>query len=226
MKPVIHNRRDFRPGFTLIEVVLAVGVFVFAIVAILGLFGSALQSSKQVGDEDEALGLARALPTYLQNQGFSTVYGWLATPPTPHILYGYYISPTNMQSGFGYGQTAQQAIFYSATDSALTQAASVKGATSYFTRLGRLFVVQLSLSPDMPIHATATGTNYASPSPNLAMWSATSSSISNLYPESVLPIRASFFDASNVPSSVSSTGSNPIPAAAIPVFTYDTTVSR
>jgi hypothetical protein len=39
-------------GFSLVEVVLAIGIFAFAIVAILGLFGTSIGGVKKLGDRD------------------------------------------------------------------------------------------------------------------------------------------------------------------------------
>lgn len=197
-----------RRGFSLIEVVLAVGIVAFAMVAILGLFGSSLQSTQQVDNQDEALGIVRALPAYLQSQSFQTVYGWVQTPSTMPALYGYTLLPSPLQSGT---DSAQQTVIHSGTDTALTT-----GSTSYTHRQGRMFAIQLSLSPNMPMHLLTTSTTVTlQPTASQLPVSSTS------YGEAVLPIRAAIYP---VPIIIS--GTNPIPAGTYPAFTYDTTVSR
>jgi uncharacterized protein (TIGR02598 family) len=200
-------------GFSLIEVVLAVGVVAFAIISVLALFGQSLQSARQVTDEDEALGIARALPAFLQAEGFNTVYGWLSSNSTPTI-YGYNISPAAL-SGTTY--TGQQAVICTSTDTLLTGTSA-----GYATRLGRLFEITLSLSPNMPIH---TGTNSTAYVPTVSGSAQTLQQLVNTYnwttstgyPESILPIRASIYPISGL--GVTLTG-------VYPAFTYDTAVSR
>ena len=139
---------------SLIQVVLAVGVVAFAIISVLALFGESLQSGRQVTDEDEALGIARALPAFLQAEGFNTVYGWLQTPGSAPAIYGYNISPTALAATSG-TYTAQQAVICTSADTFLTGTSS-----GYSARLGRLFEITLTLSPNMPIHSSTTSTTY------------------------------------------------------------------
>jgi Tfp pilus assembly protein PilV len=204
-----------RGAFSLIEVVLAVGVVAFAIISVLALFGQSLQSARQVTDEDEALGIARALPAFLQAQGFNTVYGWIQTPASAPTIYGYNISPAAFASTSG-SFTAQQAVICTSADTFFT------GTTSgYPVRLGRLFEIQLSLSPNMPIHTGTTSTTYVpivSGTQTLQQWAASTLVwTSTGYPESILPIRASIYPVG---------GLGAIPAGVYPAFTYDTAVSR
>jgi len=203
-------------AFSLIEVVLAVGVVAFAIISVLALFGQSLQSARQVTDEDEALGIARALPAFLQNEGFNTVYGWVQTPASAPTIYGYNITPTALAAISG-TYTAQQAVICTSTDTFLTGTSA-----GYTTRLGRLFEITLSLSPNMPIHTGTTSTTYVpAVSGSLQTLQQLASQYnwtsSSAYPESILPIRASIYPVSGL--GVTLTG-------VYPAFTYDTAVSR
>ncbi len=203
-------------GFSLIEVVLAVGVVAFAIIAIIALFGSSLESSRQVTDEDEALGIVRALPAFLQQQGFNTVYGWIVasstTPTGAATLYGYNIVPTPLNATTAVADSAQMAVIYSSTNPSLTS-----GATAYQTRAGRLFAIQLSMSPNMAIHSGTAPNASIITQPTASQLPSSSAS----YGESILPVHASLYSIGAVLS-----GTNSIPAGAPPVFSYDTAVSR
>ncbi|CAN5384039.1 hypothetical protein BH09VER1_BH09VER1_07260 [soil metagenome] len=65
----MKNRR----GFSLVEVVLAIGIFSFAIVAIFGLLSVGMRSSKE-SDNDLAISLmARTVASSLRLEGFSSV---------------------------------------------------------------------------------------------------------------------------------------------------------
>ncbi len=207
-------------GFSLIEVVLAVGIVAFAVIAIIALFGSSLESGRQVTDEDEALGIVRALPAYLQTQSFATVYGWILASSSASVstatLYAFNIVPAPLLSGTQYGDAAQMAIIYSNTSSALTT-----GSTSYLNRAGRLFAINLALSPNMPIHLTGTSTTVTvqPTTSQLAQYAPLVNGSTN-YGESVLPIRATIYSVPAIPLN------NQVPANDYPVFTYDTAVSR
>jgi hypothetical protein len=50
--PAIQLRARRAPGFSLVEVVLAIGIFAFAIVAMLGLFGTSMDGVRRLADRD------------------------------------------------------------------------------------------------------------------------------------------------------------------------------
>ena len=64
-------------SFSLIEVVLAVGVFAFVILALLALLGPVFKSASQTGDTNRALAVMSEVETYLRTRPFREVYGWL-----------------------------------------------------------------------------------------------------------------------------------------------------
>ena len=92
-------------GFSLIEVVLAIGVVGFAIVAILGIFPTALATNRSAGNEGRAAQLVRAISSTIdaQSNSFSNIncYGLTldltslktATGAPPQLLYASYPSP-------------------------------------------------------------------------------------------------------------------------------------
>jgi type II secretory pathway pseudopilin PulG len=140
--------RKNRQAFSLIEVLLAVGVVGFALLAIFALVGGSLNANSEAATQQEALGVSNALKNYLNEQvkknGFSTVYGWIKGGSTPE-LYGY-----NVAEATG-SQSAQGVIRNAVNDSGVIGTEKTK-------RTGRLFRIQLSLSPNMPI-MTAAGTS-------------------------------------------------------------------
>lgn len=64
-------------SFSLIEMVLAVGVFAFVILALLALLGPALKLASQTGDTNRALSVMSEVETYLRTRPFREIYGWL-----------------------------------------------------------------------------------------------------------------------------------------------------
>jgi prepilin-type N-terminal cleavage/methylation domain-containing protein len=69
---------DNRKGFSLVEVVLAIGVLAVAITALLGLLGPTLLAVKNVVDTNKATASMGTIDSFIQDQTpFNTVYGWL-----------------------------------------------------------------------------------------------------------------------------------------------------
>jgi len=117
-------------GFSLIEVVLAVGIVSFALLAIFGMFGVSLKSSSETISQHEVLGLTRSLNDFLRSTnpaaGFSNVSNWIGNDPG---IYCFVATNGTITNGLG-------------TDSGF-----VSGTSS---RSGRLFRAVLSLSSNAP----------------------------------------------------------------------------
>lgn len=124
-------------AFSLVEVVLAVGVVSIALLGIFGLFSTALRTNSETLSQQEVLGVTRAFSGYLgsTNVGFSNVFNWAKNPATAPEVYIY--SATNGSFQYGLG-----------SDSAFLSALTA--------RQGRLFRMALELSPNMPLR-DATG---------------------------------------------------------------------
>jgi len=73
-------------GFTLIEVILAVGIFTFAILALLGLFGSSLRSVGQVEDASRVPAVMGAVQAWIDGETFADVYTGVANQRTLELL--------------------------------------------------------------------------------------------------------------------------------------------
>lgn len=65
------HRRHLGHGFSLVEVVLALGVFAFALVALIGLLPLGMQSNRESREETEAMGLVRHLVAERRAQPFT-----------------------------------------------------------------------------------------------------------------------------------------------------------
>ena len=100
--PILEKRRE-APGFSLIEVVLALGIIAFALVAILGVFPTGLSSNRTSVSDTRAAALANAIFATIdaQSNTFSAVqcYGTtldLTTLSTTDskTIYASYSSPS------------------------------------------------------------------------------------------------------------------------------------
>lgn len=144
------SRRHVVRGFSLVEVVLAIGIFAFVVVAVMGLFGSALGGVRDVVDRDGMVavadsaaervsGLSRAeiaaIPagTNLLASGRPLLYGYLGTTPgQTNSLTWTNISPpvASVQSGRVY-----RVALYRANLDASTEAVFATTNASYPVRM-------------------------------------------------------------------------------------------
>ncbi len=76
-----------REGFTLVEVMLAVGVIAISITAMIGLLASITASLTISRQQNKAMSLISNVETTLQAQSFDTVYRWVQNPASPYIIY-------------------------------------------------------------------------------------------------------------------------------------------
>jgi prepilin-type N-terminal cleavage/methylation domain-containing protein len=81
-------RAGGRNGFSLPEVVLALGVFAFAAVASLGMLGSSLKGMQAANERDTAIRLTGALEDQLRSVSLDVVYDWV-TNGTAVFVYQY-----------------------------------------------------------------------------------------------------------------------------------------
>ncbi len=121
-----------RRAFSLIEIVLAVGIMSIALVAIFGMFGTSLRSNAETISQHEVLGLSRSLSDFLRstNAGFSNVFTWVKDVNSDPGIYAFIQSNGVITNGLG-------------TDTSFVAAAS--------SRSGRLYRSVLLLSPNMPL---------------------------------------------------------------------------
>lgn len=81
-----HTSRPRKRAFSLVEVVVAVGIFAIAIISIIGLVGPIAQSVSDVSERDDAGRLATTLQGELQRLPFSFVVGAISSPPAAGIF--------------------------------------------------------------------------------------------------------------------------------------------
>lgn len=78
-------KRSVRQGFSLIEVVLAIGVLALAVTSLLMMFGPTMKSVREVISANEATAATNAINEYLQQQAYSNfnnVASWLDPDPS------------------------------------------------------------------------------------------------------------------------------------------------
>ena len=219
-------------GFSLVEVVLAVGIVAFALLSVFSLFSVSIQTNAATVDQVEALSAVKALPAFLQsvkdsntppNQGFAPVYAWVANVNNPSpaasssgaagapLLYAFN-NPTTAGAATpgATGQPGQSVVLAvpvpvdSAVQASVGQAAAA--------RQGRLYGIYLSISPNFPIGNTVYPT-----AATLAQYNAGPSPTPN-YPEGALALQVKVYPVLQV-------GVVP-PAGSFPVLTYDLTLPR
>ena len=76
-----------RKAFTLVEVMLAVGVIAISITAMIGLLASITASLTVSRHQNKAMSLISDVETTLQMKSFDTVYKWVQNPASPHIIF-------------------------------------------------------------------------------------------------------------------------------------------
>ncbi len=67
-----------RASFSLVEVVLAVGVFSFAVLALFGLLGPVLNSVSEFVEDGQSTALMGKIDAFLQEHEFDEVYRWVS----------------------------------------------------------------------------------------------------------------------------------------------------
>lgn len=74
-------------AFTLVEVMLAVGVIAISITAMIGLLASITANLNVSRHQNKAMSLLTNVETTLQMKPFNTVYRWVQNPAAPYIIY-------------------------------------------------------------------------------------------------------------------------------------------
>jgi Tfp pilus assembly protein PilV len=122
-------------GFSLIEVVLSLGIVSFALLAIFALFGSSLRSASETVSQNEVLGITRSLSDFLgsSSAGYGTVSNWVSssTDPDPN-LFAFIMTNGVVSNGFSTNTNFSSA------------------ANSLASRTGRLFKIVPTLSQNVP----------------------------------------------------------------------------
>ena len=84
MRTPLKNKRK---AFTLVEVMLAVGVMAIAISSMIGLLSAITANINQIRQQSKAVALISNIETTLKDKNFDTVYQWVLNPTEPHVIY-------------------------------------------------------------------------------------------------------------------------------------------
>lgn len=76
-----------KKAFTLIEVMLAVGVIAVSIAAMIGLLGAITNSISMIRYQSKAISLLADIETTVKMQSFNKVFNWVSDPSNPHVIY-------------------------------------------------------------------------------------------------------------------------------------------
>lgn len=141
------------------EVVLALGISSFALLAILAMFSLPLQSSQTIVEQQEVFGIARAFPIWLQDQvaksgTISSIYTYVQSPAAttdaaPIFAYCLPVASAPQMAP----NAPAQVVICSGTDAAAMADAD--------KRQGRLFGIYPLISPNCPIETP--GASVANP---------------------------------------------------------------
>lgn len=123
-------------GFSLVEVVLAIGIFTFAVVAILGLFGSSIGGVKKLTDRDVLVAAGDAVAGKLEE---------LTRPELAAVPAGSDPAASGRPTFFAYATQdmsasgADQDVPFFVWTNALPQESTVKGARVFRARVFRSY---------------------------------------------------------------------------------------
>lgn len=92
-----NNSAKNKKGFTLVEVMLAVGVIAVSITAMIGLLASITASLNITRHKNKAIALIPNIETTLEAEAFAKVYSWVQNPGVPYVIYFWdeYQNPEN-----------------------------------------------------------------------------------------------------------------------------------
>ena len=82
-KSFIKNKK----GFTLVEVMLAVGVIAVSIASMIGLLGAITANIAQIRHQQRAVDCVAQMETIMRSKRFSEVFRWVANPAEPYVVY-------------------------------------------------------------------------------------------------------------------------------------------
>lgn len=81
------QRKKSRGAFTLVEVMLAVGVIAVSITAMIGLLSAITANLNQIRYQNKAVAIIANLETTLKMKSFAQVFDWVKNPAEPYVIY-------------------------------------------------------------------------------------------------------------------------------------------
>jgi len=94
------NFRKNKSAFTLIEVMLAVGVIAISLTALMALLGSITASVTQIKKQDKAIAIMQMLEAQIKVMSFERVYSAVENPAVPYVIYFWeeYQNPDDLEN--------------------------------------------------------------------------------------------------------------------------------
>ena len=81
------KQKTSRGAFTLVEVMLAVGVIAVSITAMIGLLSAITANLNQIRYQNKAVAIIANLETTLKMKSFAQVFDWVKNPAEPYVVY-------------------------------------------------------------------------------------------------------------------------------------------
>lgn len=214
-----QSHRIYRSsGFSLIEVVLAIGIFLVTVLALVGLLGPTLQSVDEVEKTDEVSSIVNSVNAFLQSSPnialgtdskFATIYNAVGTGDCATLfVFRAYTASDDIVLKIG----------FDSADSVGTDAAIQ--AVNFTNAAGPIYRVVLSASSVLPVATRSASRNGSGVY--------TLSDIIDNYPEGSFAMEVRIF--AEEPPGPSQTFSNATNLGALntqePIFTYNTAIVR
>jgi len=94
------NFRKNKSAFTLIEVMLAVGVIAISLTALMALLGSITSSVTQIKKQDKAIAIMQMLEAQIKVVPFERIYSAVENPSVPYLVYFWeeYQNPDDLEN--------------------------------------------------------------------------------------------------------------------------------
>lgn len=118
MSIILHYRNQSRKGFSLVEVVLAIGIFLVTILALVGLLGPTLKTVDEVEKTDEVSSVVSSINSFLHNSPniapggsrFNAIYDAVAQDHATLLIFRAYGANDLVSLKIGFvGETDQSA---------------------------------------------------------------------------------------------------------------------
>ena len=228
-----HHHVASRKGFSLIEVVLAIGIFLVTVLALVGLLGPTLQSVDEVEKTDEVSSIVNTLNAFLQNSSkinpdgskFDAIYQAVKSGDFATVLvFRAYASPADssgigLKVGFQEDETAES---LPAPATPIDISAAILADSEFADAAATIYRVVLSASSVLPT-PTATPEKYRSTDRTNGIY--TMKAALGDYEEGSFAMEVRIF-AENPGPTFSSTTDLATLADEEPIFTYNTAVVR
>lgn len=236
MSPISHSLS--RRGFSLIEVVLAIGIFLVTVLALVGLLGPTLQSVNEVEETDDVSSVVNTLNAFLQSSPdiaptgdskFNAIFNAVANDGfATLVMYRWYDdlakenedSPPVIKLEIGFIDDEQSSI----NPRGVVNSDRDGNPASYQDAANQIYRIVLSPSSVIPLDLRS-----SEPNPDTGVYSLNSPNIAS-YPEGYFAMEARIFA---LESDMSAVSSGTLPNVSLEdlvneeaVFTYNTAIVR